>query len=102
MLVQKLARPINLMRFCSQGLLSAKKGAALQSERTGVSWKPREFGRAKLAVKAGTRSSRDGSFCCPPPTGKKTPAQQAETPSADEAPEKRAGSHGCCGWGQAD
>lgn len=32
LLVQELARPINLMRFCSQGPLSAKKGTVLQSE----------------------------------------------------------------------
>lgn len=32
LLVQELARPINLMRFCSQGPLSAKKGTALRSE----------------------------------------------------------------------
>lgn len=33
LLVQKLARPINLMRFCSQGPLSARKGTAPQSAR---------------------------------------------------------------------
>ena len=77
LLVQKLARPINLMRFCSQGLLSARKGTALQSERAGGSGKLRGFGTVKHAGKA-------RSFCCSPSSSKK-----GLTPSPGGTPESR-------------
>lgn len=72
LLVQKLARPINLMRFCSQGLLSARRGAALQREHTGGSWKPGGFGTAQPAVKAGPDPS-----VVPPRPARPTPQNQA-------------------------
>lgn len=64
------------MRFCSQGLLSARRGAALQREHTGGSWKPGGFGTAQPAVKAGPDPS------VVPPKTSKTHTPKSGTPRA--------------------
>lgn len=74
-LVQKLARPINLMRFCSQGPLSAREGTALQCARGALG------SRGDLA-RRGAQATRGPFVALHPAARNALPASPAGTPES--------------------